>query len=248
VLPASLLPLLAGFAGSLNWIHALIFLVEGLVLWMAWRELSGRPEEIRLPVATLQDDPEPPVAAVRAAGRPGRVVSRLIVALATMLAVAGAVAAVYGAVLLSRRLRSQETGLVVAVALGPMLVLPMVLSGANLSRRGEGWVAATSGVGVVLLNLCLLLPAVILLWYPISVARSHGWNVPQMRMDWLREVSPLVYPLVTWRCDTVVLVLLGFVLLPAALGRWRLGRAEGVVLIALYGVYILMETAAGLSG
>ncbi len=48
---------------------------------------------------------------------------------------------------------------------------------------------------------------------------------------------------VTWRLDNVVLVVLAFMLVPASMGRWRLQRAEGLMLILLYGVYVLMEAA-----
>ena len=44
--------------------------------------------------------------------------------------------------------------------------------------------------------------------------------------------------------DSVVLVVLSFALFPVAMGRWRLGQAEGLTLIAAYGVYVLMEAAA----
>lgn len=46
--------------------------------------------------------------------------------------------------------------------------------------------------------------------------------------------------------DSVVLVVLSFALLPAAMGRWKLGFVEGLALIAVYGVYVLMEAAASL--
>ena len=41
MLPAALLALLAGFAGQLNWRHAVVLLIEGGVLLFAWQEISA---------------------------------------------------------------------------------------------------------------------------------------------------------------------------------------------------------------
>jgi Ca2+/Na+ antiporter len=53
----------------------------------------------------------------------------------------------------------------------------------------------------------------------------------------------LPYPLGVWRIDTVLLVALGFFLLPVALGRWSLGRAEGYSLLVAYTIYMGMTAA-----
>ena len=47
----------------------------------------------------------------------------------------------------------------------------------------------------------------------------------------------------TWRVDSVVLVVLAFVLLPVSLGRWELGRWEGAGLILGYAMYLILEAA-----
>jgi Ca2+/Na+ antiporter len=242
VLPAGLLPLLAGFAGRLSWIHACIFLLEGAALWLAWQEITGR-DGMALPVAQVHADD----GAANPGGGGAHGLFRIInVALSAILAVVGASIAMGPATRIGEQFRG-GAALVAVATLGPLLVLPMLLTGAKMAHRGQGWIATSTSVGVTLLDLCLLLPAVVLLWYPASAIDIDGRSIRHWHIHPFGEVTPLRFPLTTWRCDTVVLALLGFVLLPVALGRWRLGRAEGVVLIALYAIYIVMETAVGLS-
>jgi Ca2+/Na+ antiporter len=233
VLPAGLLALLAGLAGRLSWIHAVVFLLEGMVILGAWRERSESYEQPTLAESLLGE-------------RRRKGVNPLNLALSILLVVIAAMAAVYGSLGLVNISTNLRQSLVVPLVLSPLLVIPMLLDGAIEGKRGRPWVSTTTGVGVVLLNLCLLLPAVVLLWYPVSA--FHGiWYIPQSwRFDSLKTIDPLIYPMITWRVDTVVVVVLGFILLPVSLGRWKLGRAEGLVLIAIYAVYVLMETAASI--
>jgi len=51
------------------------------------------------------------------------------------------------------------------------------------------------------------------------------------------------FPLAAWRVDAVVLTVLGFILIPVSLGRWELGRWEGVGLIIGYAMYLILEAA-----
>jgi Ca2+/Na+ antiporter len=107
-----------------------------------------------------------------------------------------------------------------AIVLAPLLAAPMLLSGSHLAQRGQAWAAHATHIGVAQLNLCALLPLSAILWR----ARWH---------------AVLVYPLANWRLDAVVLILLAAVILPAAAGRWRPQRIEGLFQILLYIVYVL---------
>jgi hypothetical protein len=49
-----------------------------------------------------------------------------------------------------------------------------------------------------------------------------------------------------WRIDTVVLIVVGVLLLPVSIGKWRLGREEGMVLLAGYFFYLTTTLASGL--
>ncbi|HEX4055210.1 MAG TPA: hypothetical protein VHX86_13180 [Tepidisphaeraceae bacterium] len=230
-LPAALLVLLVGFTGELTWRHGLVLLIEGFALLFAWRELGA--EDVAADVGEPKAEP--------AAGRGFR---KANLVLSVCLAFVGAVAVLLGLQRLGRETPEiSDTAIVVAI-LGPLLVLPMLSRGAALAqKKNRAWMATTSAVGVVLLNLCLLLPVIILLWYPISAVHRNGSGLFHLGMRPLGGVSPMPFPWVTWRVDNVVLLLLSFILLPVSMGRWRLGKAEGITLIALYGVYVLMEAA-----
>jgi Ca2+/Na+ antiporter len=106
--------------------------------------------------------------------------------------------------------------------------------------RGRSDDAASSLVSVVLLNLCLLLPLVTVLWRIVHAARAMMADEAATVESALRQVPPLVVPVAVWRVDMLVLVVLGLVLLPVSLGRWSLGRYEGIGLITGYGLYLAM--------
>jgi cation:H+ antiporter len=230
VLPAALLTLLAGFSGRLTWIHAIILLVEGAVLLLAWSELSRHD---------AASAPPPPTTGGHLALR------YLNLVLCLCVSALGAAAAILGALQISHTLPAMTASTTLVAVLGPLLVAPMLVAGAAMPPQQRSWITTTTAVGVALLNLCLLLPVIILLWYLIN-ARHFDLGVKLgMWKEALPTSAPLIFTLVTWRVDNVVLVLLAFMLIPAALGRWRMGRAEGVMLVGLYAVYILMEAAAG---
>jgi Ca2+/Na+ antiporter len=172
--------------------------------------------------------------------------NKLILVLCIGVAMVGAVAGVAGVVALAREFTTLSEMSPVVALLAPILVLPMLSGGAALANQQRANIAATMGVGVVLLNLCLLLPVIILIRKPLQeLHRNLDGRFP-LRFDLIAGNSSLVFSWVTWRVDNVVLLVLAFILIPAALGRWRLGRAEGVTLIGLYAVYVIMESAAGM--
>ena len=100
---------------------------------------------------------------------------------------------------------------------------------------------------MTLLNLCVLLPAVVLTHYVrgIVLAMLSGareWSVihPQL--------TPMPFPLAVWRVDSVMLILLGLLLVPISLGRWSIRRSEGGALVLLYAAYLVMATILGVRG
>jgi Ca2+/Na+ antiporter len=126
-------------------------------------------------------------------------------------------------------------GLVAATTLAPLVVLPMIGSGTNLSRQGATPAAAGALVGVVLLNLCLLLPALIIACY----AGQRGLGEEH-------QIRGLGFPMAVWRVDTVLLVVLCLFLVPVSMNRWKLGQAEGLLLVAGYAAYLAAAMALGL--
>jgi Ca2+/Na+ antiporter len=215
-LPAALMALLAGFAGNLSWRSALALLIEGGALLLAWREISAGESTVREP---RNDE----------AG----IFRTINLALCILMAVVGAIAGDFGIGRISRDFSGVADTTTLVAVLSPILILPMLSGAAALARKNRASEAVTSAIAVVLLNICLLLPVAAFLWY---AAHAVGGNLS----------GPLPFGWVTWRVDSVLLVVLSFARLPAALGRWTLGRAEGLALIAVYGVYVLMEAAGSL--
>ncbi len=205
-----------------------------------------------------------------AAGPPpparGAPVHRALLALAIVLGVAGAWAAVSGVVVASETSRL-PAGLLAAAVLSPLLTMPMLASASTLGERGQATSMATTLVGVALLNLCALLPAAVIVWHvlpgatqftsrvlnlaPAAVASSQPETIDDAYAETdgsllgsLRAgAEPMPYPLTVWRIDTVILVVLGFALLPVALGRWTIGRAEATGLMIGYAVYLALVMA-----
>jgi Ca2+/Na+ antiporter len=204
VVPATLLVFMAGFAGVLTRAHAGIFLVEGLALLMAWNG-RGDPSVDRA-ISAME----------------GKSLNLWLLGIAGVVSIGGSLVALWGARQISEPYPMPAADLVVPAILGPILIIPAwvaEISHAHVHKQPA--VATTTAVGIVLLNLCLLLPVMVL----ISVWKGQG---------------PMIYSILSWRVDTVVLLVFGFILLPPALGRWRLGVAEGITLVGLYVVYVLM--------
>jgi Ca2+/Na+ antiporter len=101
----------------------------------------------------------------------------------------------------------------------------------------------------VLLNLCLLLPLVILTsytrqivvdWDKLHPAAVAATTEPAEAVYQLRAVP---FPLAVWRVDTVLLIVFGMLLIPVSLGRLTLRKPEGLALAILYAVYLVISTA-----
>jgi Ca2+/Na+ antiporter len=235
VLPAALLALLVGFAGNLSWKSAVMLLIEGGALLFVWMEISKSE-------AAANERIGP--------GRPEKENSRefraVDVGLCVLIGVIGAIAADIGAQRFSRDFPAIPDITIVVAILSPILVLPMLTGGAALAKKNRPSEAVTTAIAVVLLNICLLLPVAGLLWYLAQGVSGNSFHTIHLEMSAIRNAMPLPFGWVTWRVDSVVLVVLSFALLPAAMGRWKLGISEGMALIAVYGVYVLMEAAASL--
>jgi Ca2+/Na+ antiporter len=177
VLPASLLALLAGMSGRVTGLDAIVMLIEGGVLLFVW---MGREEP---PAARGADedsssstpllDPTPTLTLPLSTAR-GNETSEawdwewVQLALAAGLVLSGAWAATTGTVRFAAAEVADIRQLVIVMVLSPLLVAPMVLWGSTMGGSKRGPAAMSSLVGVVLLNLCLLLPLTALLWYPVS--------------------------------------------------------------------------------
>jgi Ca2+/Na+ antiporter len=224
VMPAALLVLMMGFHGSFMLIHGAMLLIMGGAFLAVWVE---NPAPTGPPMAIPSETPAAPVQPI-----PATVGAILLAAL-------GAWVAVRGAISTGEHSRMLPADLLAATVLSPLLLLPALGSATTVAQRGQMGHVVTALCGTVLLNLCLLLPLVIFSdWI-------HGiWTHPQLAdaaavVGAAARTTP--FPVVTWRVDTVVLVVLGFALIPVATGRWLPDRFESVLLIAAYIAYLFVK-------
>lgn len=219
LLPVTLLTFVAGFAGELNAIHATMLLLLGASILPVWFERtpadfhSARGED-----ATMAWD--------------GWRIAELV--LSIVLAGVGASGAIKGTAAVAMQSSQLSPALVAAAILSPLLVLPSLGTSASVAQRGDSGPAAAALVGTVLLNLCLVLPLVILLQYAASYVSA---GAP-------RHFDALIFPAAVWRIENVILLILGLLLLPVALGRWFLGRGESILLILGYAAYLMLSAWA----
>ena len=216
VLPAALLSLVAGFGGALTWEHALMLLALGAAILGVWRDDARN---------------RPASAAVFQPAEPIRAQSQRWpqLALAVGLAFVAGWAAVRGTVLASQLAQMPGAALIAVSVLSPVLTLPTLRTGVILAEHGKAEDALAALVGTVLLNLCVLLPGAVLLWYV-----TPGGGAASVS----DAVKGMPYPWGVWRIETVALVILGSLLAPIALGRWVLGRSEAALLVLGYAVYL----------
>jgi len=224
VLPAAMLVLMMGFHGSFVPVHGIMLLIMGGTFLAVWVE---KPGTVGPPLALAADPQSPPVQPIPATVG------------AIVLAILGAWVAIRGAVSTGQHSRMLPADLLAATVLSPLLLLPALGSATTVAQRGQMGHVVTALCGTVLLNLCLLLPLVIFSDWIHSV-----WTHPQVA-DTAAVVTTTVratpFPVVTWRVDTVVLVVLGFAMIPVAVGRWLPDRFESVLLIAAYIAYLFVK-------
>lgn len=236
VLPAALLALIAGFSGQFTWVHALAMLVLGGAVYSAWREAGGRAD-----AETPATEPVP---------RPARWVTGLEILLACALAAVGAWAALRLALRASESIPLVSTRLIAVAVLTPLLSLPMLASVPRDRAPAHTSSMASTLVALALLNLCCLLPLLTVVWHVTGGITTAGAQGNPYASNLFASVAthatPMPFPLATWRIDAVVLTVLGFAMVPVALGRWELGRWEAMGLVAGYALYLAASAAVSL--
>jgi hypothetical protein len=163
--------------------------------------------------------------------------------LAIALGAAGAWLAYKAIVLADERTRVATSGLIAMAVISPLLVLPMLGTGAIAAHHGRGESATAAIVAIVQLNLFLLLPLVVLAHYVQQIWQAMRQAPISSLGELYAGINPTPFPLAVWRVDTVLLIVLGLMLVPVSLGRWPLRRAEGLMLAFLYAAYLIMSTS-----
>jgi len=231
VLPTALLALVAGFDGRLTWIHAAMLMLLGLAILNVWH--GGAEPRVESEYTPEGED---------APARRSRTPRWIQLGLAIALALVGGWAMARGAATLDQSSRLL-TGIVLAgTVIGPLLTLPVLGNTAQFAERGHVASAVTTLVMMVLINLCAILPLIILAHHALSgllpAASAAATTVdPQ---GFVQRIQPAPYPIISWRVDTVILVVLGFGMIPWAIGRWTISRAESIALIFAYAIYLAL--------
>ena len=220
LLPTGLLTLLIGFTGALTLHSGLMLAAEGGAILLV---CLGPPSR---PVFSLDSPQRGLEPGAQKSGGP-LAVAQTILALA--LAVIAAWGMVQGAAGLAIHSAMFRPGVAAVLVLGPAIVLPMIPPLATLAERGRRDEAITAIVGFSLINLCVVLPVVIVAGQLIQ--RLAATTQPS---------ADLPFPILVWRLDTVLLSTIGLLLLPTAIGRWTLSRIEGLALIGLYVIYLFL--------
>ena len=210
LLPAALVVLVAGFAGAVTPISAILMLAAGAALLFLVR----------------------PTPATTASSTP--IWAKCVqLALAAVLAVAALAWARSGSAALSATLGWDLSVAAPTLLMGPLVALPLVGVATRLAAEGQGDAAAGGTALAAGACVTLVLPIVAGVGI-VLVAVAAGLDPLAWKVQ---------FPLRAWRLDAVLLAVVGLLLLPAAAGRWRLGKAEGVGLILLYAAH-LATTAA----
>jgi Ca2+/Na+ antiporter len=223
VLPAALVPLLAGFKSSLNLLHAAMMLALGLAIVVVW------------------NTPTEPAPVARGWRR--RRVRGWQLLIAILLGAVGSWLAYQAVMAADAKTRVATSGLIAAAVVAPLLALPMLGTGAIAGNNGRMAAVIGNFAGVVLLNLCLLLPLVIFTAYARQAIVVWRGGTHEMLALW-EQLKPIGFPLGVWRIDNVLLVVLGMMMIPISLGRWTLDRGEGVALTFGYIAYLIASAAS----
>jgi Ca2+/Na+ antiporter len=244
LLPAAVLAFLAGFAAQFTLTHALLLVLQGIVTLMLWmgtakRDVANGPAQAASPFADepviayatpITGNPRP------APGPAARMVSLVVWLILTLV---GAWLGLRATDRMTHEVNRLTGGMIAAVMIAPALVLPVIGSSLNWARHGESGSAISCAAGCALLNLCVLLPVMIVTWQVAGAWHRVGPEA-LWRGTWLEAPErPLAFPMATWRVDAVLLVILGATLLIFSTGRWVPRRWEGLILLLMYGGYMI---------
>jgi len=265
VLPAGLLIVVAGFGAALNLIHAIMLAVLGVCVLGIWRSLRDHPATLGDVLASAEAGDLPPEStpttldyATPGEPRPRQFPWRILQwALAMGLALLAARAVMLGVLRADASSNWLRAAILVVGGISPLLVLPLLATGTDLAQRNRSGEACSACVGLALLNLLGLLPLLIVGWIVRTIA-IDGLGKPgyvsvraglfQPASEWFMRIPSMPLPMAVWRIDAVVLTIVGFALLPAALGKWRLGRIEAIALIAGYTAYLAVSAFLTVAG
>jgi hypothetical protein len=228
LLPTGLLTLLIGFSGRLSTSSGLILAAEGAAILLVSRSPRSRTKTSS--ILSGESDSSERAPAVRR--HPALSFAQAVLAVLLMLLAGWGL--VQGAGGMALHNPAFRPGVAAVLALGPAIVLPMIPPLATLAERGRRDEATSAVVAFALINLCAVLPMVVVAQRLTQFASaSAAATQPSLPTD-------LPFPILVWRLATVLLSTVGLLLLPTAIGRWTLARAEGLGLVGLYVIYLFL--------
>lgn len=239
LMPAALIPLMAGFSGHLGPWHAGAMLLFGFAVLAVWLQ---EPQAIDVPSAAAS-------TAAPSPRTPRRAERLVLLVVALLLCAAGAYLSIRGTLSAASQSRYMTAAVVATVILCPLLMLPTIGTASAVAQHGQVGRALTALVGTVLLNLCLLLPIAVFLHMALPANPASASGPSPLDLSYFQlsfrpasmSLAPLPYPMAAWRIDNVLLVVLGFATVPIATGRWLIGRGESLLLIMGYMTYLVAQ-------
>lgn len=223
--PALLLFVL-GLGGTLGPLEAVILLAQGVLVLLVWSSRKDTPWPSH-PWHSEGVPPERPEAASR--GKLSLAWVWLIPGL--LLAVLSAYLCTRGLGKLERIMHTYPGAVLGATLLSVVLTMPAISAGVPQAVHGRAPLPLTSHLGVVMLNICVILPLVILL--------AGGWHWWISSRPATRELFEVSFPRAAWRIDALAVLILSVVYAAAGEGRLRLSRQVGALLVFAFCAYLL---------
>lgn len=232
LLPSALAVVLCGFKGIFTIYHAVILLgLYGVAIGI-WRKQS--------------ESPAPKIAGIRRAQRN----AGLTIAYTLIGSALAALGGWYGNEAV--RVFERAAGLTIegpaaALMLAPAALLAMIGLSSDAGRTGKIEDATDAAAGVALVNLGLLLPGLTIAWLFVRLADAKS-NGGSFVVGMLSGDIGLPFAVGKWRLDAMLLTLASIFFLPAALGRFKMGRVEGLTLMLAYLLYVAVAASSFLAG
>ena len=228
VCPAAIVVMMAGFKGELVWWHGIVFLLLGASILAVWHQ---KPSTSSITDACVSNS----------ASRSLDSTAIIILLISLAFAGVGAWLAVRQTPIAGMNSRWMSTGMLASLILSPLLALPTFVTITHVAQRGDSNGAISSLVGTVLLNLCLLLPLAIFIQFGLTAfgARAQADGNALAALGTLGQALP--YPAAVWRLDTIILITLGFLLIPVSMGRWLIGASTALCLSLGYMFYLVIN-------
>ena len=234
-LPMAMLVWLIGFSGNVTPASALALVIAAVATLDAW----------------AHDKAEPAAGPISGRVAPGSGLFRVMEAfVALALGLGGAWAALAFTQQAANPLLRISPELLVVTPLGPLLLLPLYSRAAGHARCGRPTSSVALALGVVVLNMGILLPltAVVRHLIPplLGLGGSGATTAPgstaaaATAVEFSPHMSLLGIPLLLWRLDNLLLVLVALAIFGVRLGYYRPSRRMGMALLLVYTGYFMM--------